>query len=201
MKPVRTIEKLMSGEKVTICAFGDSLTYGWMVTKGYLDYMKEMLHSEYPDAEVKFLNRGVPGDTAHDGLRRIREVTGKPADLVLVQFGLNDLYSGFSGEEFQSNLELIVKEINSSMKTEIALLTSVYLKMMAEYSHVLKFYERINKVAEKYSLSVANVHSHWEYMIKAGADFFSLVQRDGVHPTEDGYRLFAEGVMKILARQ
>ena len=43
MKAIKTIKKLEEGYTVTIAALGDSLTYGWLVNKGYLDYFKEML--------------------------------------------------------------------------------------------------------------------------------------------------------------
>jgi len=198
MKPVKTIGKLLSGETVKITAFGDSLTYGWMVGKGYIDFLHEMLKEKYPGSDVVFLNRGVPGDTARDGLRRIKEVTSKTADLVLVEFGLNDLYTGYSDGEFLKNLELIIRDIRESMDAEIVLLTSVYVRMAPEYSRMLEFYKTINLAAEKHSLPVVNVHSYWEYKVQSGIDFYRLVQADGVHPTEEGYRLFAEAVMSML---
>lgn len=198
MKPLKTLEKISSGKPVKITAFGDSLTYGWMVNRGYIDFLGDMIRKEYPNSSVEFINRGVPGDTAKDGLRRISEVTKKNADLVMVQFGLNDIYTGFSADQFQDNIEKIVKEIRSAMDTEIALLTSVYINMPREYAAVLEFYKRLSMVGEKYGLAVAHVHSWWEHCIQKGADIYSLVQGDGVHPTEEGYRLFAEAVMRLF---
>ncbi|HPS56584.1 MAG TPA: SGNH/GDSL hydrolase family protein [Spirochaetota bacterium] len=198
MKPVKAISKMSSGEPLKITAFGDSLTYGWMVSKGYLDYLGELISSTYPESRVEILNRGVPGDTALDGFSRMkRDVKGDRADLVLVQFGLNDAYTGFSPDEFESNLERIITELKSSFNPEIALLTSVYIKM-PEYRHVLHYYDRILMLAERYSLPVARVHKYWEGKVAGGADFYKLVQGDGVHPTEEGYKLFAEAVMDIF---
>ena len=48
IRPEKTIAKLKSGEDVKIVAIGDSLTYGWQVSKGYLDFLKEMLKKRYP---------------------------------------------------------------------------------------------------------------------------------------------------------
>lgn len=198
MKPVKTINKMSSGEPVKITAFGDSLTYGWMVSRGYLDYLKEMIAADYPASRVEILNRGVPGDTALDGLSRLnRDAARDQADLVLVQFGLNDAYTGFSPYEFESNLDRIISELKSLFNPEIVMLTSVYMKM-PEYRHVLKYYDRILRLAEKYSLATVLVHKYWETKVAAGADFYKLVQGDGVHPTEEGYRLFAEAVMEIF---
>ena len=198
VKQLKIIEKISSAKPVKIIAFGDSLTYGWMVNRGYIDFLSDMIREEYPDSSVKFINRGVPGDTAKDGLRRISEVTGKEADLVMVQFGLNDIYTGFTADQFQDNIEKLIKEIRGAMDTEIALLTSVYINMPREYAAVLEFYKRINTAGEKHGLAVANVHSWWEHCIQKGTDIYSLVQGDGVHPTEEGYRLFAEAVMRLF---
>ena len=60
-----------SGRELIIAALGDSLTYGWMTERGYLDYLKTMFDTKYPDSSYKILNRGIPGDTAEDGLRRV----------------------------------------------------------------------------------------------------------------------------------
>lgn len=198
MKPVKAISKMTSGEPLKITAFGDSLTYGWMVSKGYLDYLAEFIHSSYKESRVEILNRGVPGDTALDGFSRLkRDVSRDRADLVLVQFGLNDAYTGFSPDEFEVNLERIINELKSSYDPEIALLTSVYIKM-PDYRRVLQYYDRILMLADKYSLPSAQVHRYWEAKVAGGADFYKLVQGDGVHPTEEGYRLFAEAVMKLF---
>ncbi|MDQ1278360.1 MAG: hydro protein [Thermodesulfobacteriota bacterium] len=43
VRPQRTIEKLQRGGKVVIAALGGSLTQGWMVRRGYIDFLKEML--------------------------------------------------------------------------------------------------------------------------------------------------------------
>ncbi len=196
MKPLNAIEKLSSGIPLKITAFGDSLTYGWMVRKGYIDYLKEFIRLRYPVSNVEILNRGVPGDTALDGFSRMkRDVIHDRAELVLVQFGLNDAYTGFSPDEFETNIERIIRELQSSFNPEVVLVTSVYLKM-PEYGRVLQYYDRIMRLGEKYSLSVAPVHKYWEKRVAEGADFYKLVQGDGVHPTEEGYRLFAQGLME-----
>lgn len=198
MKPVKAISKMSSGEPLKITAFGDSLTYGWMVSKGYLDYLRDLIFSRYPESKVEILNRGVPGDTALDGYSRLkRDVLRDRADLVLVQFGLNDAYTGFSPDEFEANLERIINELKSSFDPEIALLTSVYIKL-PDYRRVLQYYDRILMLAEKYSLPSVQVHRYWEVKVAGGADFYKMVQGDGVHPTEEGYRLFAEAVMGLF---
>ena len=53
IKPVNTIKKLLSGIPVVIAALGDSLTYGWMVNKGYLDFLGEMIDERFSGCQVQ----------------------------------------------------------------------------------------------------------------------------------------------------
>jgi lysophospholipase L1-like esterase len=71
IRPRRTIEKLEAGGPVRFVALGDSLTYGWQEDRGYLDCLEEVLMQRYPRAAPRILNKGVPGDTAAEGLRRV----------------------------------------------------------------------------------------------------------------------------------
>jgi lysophospholipase L1-like esterase len=53
-------------------------------------------------------------------------------------------------------------------------------------------------LGEDYRIPVVPVHEYWKKTIRDGILFESLVQYDGVHPTEEGYRLMAEAVMKLF---
>ncbi|TFH37986.1 MAG: SGNH/GDSL hydrolase family protein [Chrysiogenales bacterium] len=195
----RTKSKLSSGTPVRIVALGDSLTQGWMVRKGYLEFLREMLAERYISGNVIIVNRGVPGDTAEGGLMRLgREVLDADPDLVFVQFGLNDAYTGVSPERYQRTISTIVDRILADTDAEVLLVTSVPLMHGEEDFMAESYYSRIEAVAEERGLPVARVHRYWKRKISGGVDFRSLVQGDGVHPNIEGYRLMAEAIMEKL---
>jgi len=199
MKLGRTVQKLISGENVKIAALGDSLTYGWMTEFGFLDYLKTMIEKKFPDSRFQILNRGIPGDTAEDGLRRIdNDVIRLLPDLVFVQFALNDAYSDFSPEEFQKNMESIILKIREKSDPEIALLTSSALLNPGENRLAGEFYRKIFETGAKFNLPVASVNEYWEKKISSGIKHLLLVQGDGIHPTEKGYELMAEAVFELF---
>ena len=100
MKALQSIRRLSSGQAFQLAALGDSLTSGWMVQKGYLDYLAEMLESNYPNTQITIANFGLPGDTARGGLFRLqRRIIKDTPDAVLIQFGINDLYSDISVDD------------------------------------------------------------------------------------------------------
>lgn len=199
MKPERTIEKLNAGTPIVMVAFGDSLTYGWMVSKGYLDYFKEKIAEKYPDSKMSLINRGIPGDTAQGGTQRVeRDVIRRKPDCTLVQYALNDAFVGYSPERFKANIETIVTNIREQCDSEIVLVSSVCLGSEKENVFIERFYNQLEALARDYQLSYARVHEYWKKKIVEGVDFGSLVQFDDVHPNTEGYRFMAEAVMEIF---
>jgi lysophospholipase L1-like esterase len=194
----KTIHKLKTGQDLKIVALGDSLTYGWMVEKGYLDFLKEMLIAKYPKSILKIINRGIPGDTAEGGLRRLHDhVLKADPDLVFIQFALNDAFSGYPVERFQSNIMTITGKIKDDTSSETLLLTSTALddrdKHIAE-----KYYSSLKDIAEKEDIPIVLVHEYWEKRISEGIQFSTLVQADHVHPSVEGYRLMAEAIVEAF---
>jgi lysophospholipase L1-like esterase len=199
MKPDQTIKKLAEGTPLKIVALGDSLTYGWMVRKGYLDFLEEMFMEKYPRCSVTFINRGIPGDTAEGGLYRLRtDVLDEDPDCVIVQFALNDAFTGYPVERFKNNVESIITGIRENTSSEIVLVTSVYMTSDHENSIAGPFYEKLAELAGSSRCSIARVHDYWRERVTAGAEFRRLVQADMVHPTVEGYRLMAEAIMEIF---
>jgi len=194
-----TLNKLKSGEKVQIVALGDSLTYGWMTQYGFLDYLEILIKKKYPDSQFVIINKGVPGDTAIDGLQRLdRDVIRLSPDLVFIQFALNDAYSGFAINDFQKNIESIIVKIKDKLNSEIALLTSVAIHDNTMNKTADEFYAKISESGEKYNLPVIRVHEYWKKKISSGIKHSQLVQYDGVHPTNKGYELMGEAVFELF---
>lgn len=199
LKPEKTIDKLKTGAPVTIAALGDSLTNGWMVEKGYIDFLKEMIVRKYPRADFTIINRGIPGDTAEGGLHRLSsDVLDKNPDLTFIQFALNDAFCGCPSERFRGNVLSIIDNIRNRTASEILLLTSVALDNEQAIRLVDKFYESLKDISENKGVPIARVHEYWQKRISEGTLFHTLVQADRVHPTVEGYRLMAEAIMEVL---
>jgi acyl-CoA thioesterase-1 len=194
-----TIKKLQSGSAVTIVALGDSLTSGWMVARGYTEFLRDMLMSRFPRADVALINSGIPGDTAPGGLYRLQQdaLSYRP-DLVLVQFALNDAFCGCTVAEYRHAIEAIVERILQESSAEVLLLTSTLPEDPEEQTVVTPFYAALQDIAREKGCGVALVDELWRAAIVAGTPHDSLVLYDRVHPSEAGYRLMAEAVMACL---
>ena len=199
IKPTRTISKLISGTPITIVALGDSLTQGWMVSQGYIDFLEQRLRLKFPKSKFKLVNSGIPGDTADSGLYRLMgDVLYYNPDCVFIQYAINDAFSGFTEQQFKKNIKGIIEKIKENADTDIILITSGYIGDNADNRRVEGYYQQLTVLGEDYCIPVAQVHEYWKKKIADGIPFESLVQYDGVHPTEEGYMLMAEAVMKLF---
>jgi lysophospholipase L1-like esterase len=199
MKCHNTIRKLQSGEKTVIAALGDSLTYGWMVRKGYLDFLEEMLREKYPASDFRILNRGIPGDTSRGGLERLQhQVMEHEPHLVMLQFGLNDALAGFTPQAFYYTMKSLVDDIRGKIPAEILLMTSVKPLDRELEALAAPYYKMIEDLAGTESLPVVLVHRYWEEQIAGGVSHRDLVQEDMAHPTVQGYWLMARAIMEFL---
>ena len=195
----KTIAKLQSGSDVTIVALGDSLTSGWMVARGYTEFLRDMLMGRFPKADVRIINSGIPGDTATGGLYRLQQdALSYSPDLVLVQFALNDAFCGCSLAEFRVAIEAIVERIRQESSAEVLLLTSTLPADDSELDVVAPFYAVLKDIAREKGCGVALVDEHWADAIAGGTPHDSLVLYDRVHPSEAGYLLMAEAVRCCL---
>ncbi len=199
MKAERTIGLLRSGGPVTLAALGDSMTRGWLVRKGYLDYLEDMLHREYPGSRLRIVNEGIPGDTADCGLYRLEtDILDANPDCVLVQYAINDASLGFTTGQFKRTIRDIVEKIRRSGQAEIVLVTSSFIGDNRENGIVEEYYRQLSDLGAEEGIPVARVHEHWKRKVEEGVDWRSLVQFDFVHPTTEGYRYMAEAVMEVF---
>ena len=199
IRPANTINKLIDGTPVTIVALGDSLTQGWMVSKGYVDFLKEILSIKFPKSRFELINSGMPGDTADSGLSRLQwDVFNYNPDCVFIQYALNDAFSGFAELQFKNIIRAIIDKIKEKGNADIVLITSGYIGNNDDNLHVEGYYRQLEMLGEDYGLSVVLTHEYWKKKIRDGVLFGSLVQHDGVHPTEEGYRLMAEAIVELF---
>ena len=187
--------RLEIGSAITIAGLGDSLTQGWMVKKGFFDRFCDRLSEKHPKAEIKRINAGIPGDTAAGGLYRLDRLISQFPDWVVVQFALNDCYSGVDVADFEQSIEsiakkLLQKEIVPILATSCPVLDSGFLESADQ------FYSAIAQVGDRLKVLVARLDEYWLQNQPPRPE--ALYQWDGVHPTDEGHALMAEGLLKSV---
>jgi acyl-CoA thioesterase-1 len=195
----RTVADLQNGCDVTIVAFGDSITAGYAVRRGFPSFWKEMLTRKYPDAHIELINSGVSGDTTMNGIARlVWAVLAYEPDLVTINFGINDCVLGPGLEEFEANLVEMVRRIRAGPASEILLLSSQPLETPPYDRLVLDYYQAIERVAMEMDVGFVNVCRAWMQRIKAGTPLGSFLIPGLDHPNEAGYKITAEELMRLF---
>jgi acyl-CoA thioesterase-1 len=195
----RTVSLLEAGEQVRIVSFGDSITAGFAVRRGFDHFWLEMLRKKYPRSEVSLKNEGVCGATSFDGLARLDwSVVAHAPDIVTVNFGINDMYMGIRLGEFKSNLIEITEKIIEGSKSEILLLSSEPLLTPKFDEIVLSYYQTLEDVAEEMGLGFVDVYGAWMRKVAEGVPLESLILPGLDHPNESGYKIIAEELMRFF---
>lgn len=195
----RTVGDLQNGCDVTIVAFGDSITAGFAVRRGFPSFWKEMLQKKYPEAKIEMINSGTSGDTTMDGLARLDwSVLSYEPDLVTINFGINDCVLGLGLEEFEMNFVEMVRRIRAGPGSEVLLLSSQPLETPPYDRLVLDYYQAIERVAREMDVGFVDVYGAWMERVRKGTPLGSLILPGLDHPNEAGYRIIAEELMKLF---
>ena len=194
-----TLTDLRNGCDVTIVAYGDSITAGYAVRRGFPTFWKEMLVQKYSGVRIEMINSGVSGDTTMDGLARLDwAVLSYEPDLVTINFGINDCVFGLGLEEFEANLVEMIRRIRAGPASEILLLSSQPLETSPYDRLVLDYYQAIERVAKEMDVGFVNVYGAWMERMHQGTPLSSLIIPGLDHPNEAGYRIIAEELMRLF---
>ena len=195
----RTRRDIESGADATIVCFGDSITAGYAVRRGFPSFLLESLRQRFPDSKIEMINSGISGDTSQDGLSRLDwAVLSYEPDLVTINFGINDCVLGLSLEEYEMNLVEMVRRIRAGPDSEILLLSSQPLESPPYDQRVLDYYQTVETVAKEMNVGFVDVYGAWMKRVQAGMPLDSLILPGLDHPNEAGYRIIAEELMSLF---
>lgn len=200
--------------KNVVC-FGASLTAGTVS----FDYL-ELLRARPALADFQFINHGVNGDLAWNGLQRLDKVVADKPDYVTILIGTNDVnatmsdrnwvrYKSFNHlptrptlEWYESNMEQIVKRLKNETQARIALLSLAVIgeDLNHEANRKVNLYnETIRRIAHNEQVSYLPLHEEMiAYLLQHDGDRAQLPPRleyrDGLHNTGNALALHSSGL-------
>jgi acyl-CoA thioesterase I len=167
-----------SNDSLTLVAFGDSLTAGYMLKPNESFPAQLQMALEAKGHKVQVVNAGVSGDTTAGGLDRLAWTLQTGADAVILELGANDALRGLDPKVPRENLDKILTAI--AAKKIPVLLAGMKAPGNWGAEYVKSFDAIYPDLAAKHSTPL------YPFFMDGVALNPALVLSDGLHPSAAG---------------
>lgn len=217
--------KNVDNEKFTIGYIGGSVTNGTGASDenntSWRGLTRDWIKSSFPNADIVDINAAIGATGSIYGLYRADShlIKEKAPDLCFIEFAINDSpgYDAIEGNTIHnnySNIESIIRKIYSSNPYAdiIMVVTGDYTTLKSEpTSSIPRFGNTHTELAEYYDLPVIYVgrelaktiykenNNTWPSTINEA--IWTKYFIDTVHPTDEGYKIYAQTVINYLETQ
>jgi acyl-CoA thioesterase-1 len=173
--------------QVRVLALGDSLTagYGLSPRSAFPAVLEEMLKAE--GLAVSVTNAGISGDTTASARARLgRYLAADPPQACIVALGANDALRGLNPEQAEANLAAILTEL-TSRGVKVLLAGWWASPEWSTHRYANSFNEIYPRLAARFGVDLYP-------SFLAGVIDDSRLTMDGLHPTNQGVRIMAQGI-------
>ncbi|MBV9849384.1 MAG: SGNH/GDSL hydrolase family protein [Armatimonadetes bacterium] len=199
--------KLKARKPVTVAWFGGSITEGAGASNGdetsYRGLVGHWFTTTFPQSHVTNVNAAIGGTGSDLGAFRLgRDVLAHRPDLVFVEFAVND--GGAPEAMIDRAMEGIVRQIRrADPDTDICFVYTFVVGWLPEFQagRLVHSVQRDEIVAAHYGLPSVNMAVPAARKLIDGAMTAAEFSKDGVHPTDAGYRIYADALIAFLTQQ
>lgn len=201
-----TFEKrVQSGQPVNIVFFGGSLTWGAQSTDpqntSYRARMAERFAEKYPKGKLRFWDSAIGGTGSQLGIFRLdRDVLARKPDLVFLEFTVNDGAYDQPHPDRLASYEAIVRKLVAADIPVVQVIFPVKPDVLPNPPARPLDIEH-KKIAALYHLPSANAVELVQKRVQEGKATPNTLwdnPKDGTHPGDNGYMLYAEAAWNAL---
>jgi lysophospholipase L1-like esterase len=191
---------------IVYVALGDSTGAGvGAVEGGYVVRLYQRMLQQRPGSQL--VNVCVSGATTADVLRdQLDKGVAKNPQLVTLGIGINDVGHSVPLEKFSENFEHILSTLKEKTQAEIVVsnipdvssapvvpsaLRNQYHRQIETFNH------RLQEIANRHGVTVFDIYSITARALPTHPEYFS---RDGFHPSDAGYELWAVEMWPTIER-
>ncbi len=205
-EPIITGGTEMKTGPITYVALGDSTGAGvGAVAGGYVLRLYNRMLETRPGSQL--FNLCVSGATTDEVLRgQLNQGVAKNPDLVTLGIGINDIGHGLTIEQFAENYDRILSTLKEKTTAQIVVTNipdissaPVIASVMRDRYHqqIVEFNQRLEEIASRHGVTVFDIYSITTRELPSHPEYFS---RDGFHPSDQGYELWAIEMWPTIAR-
>ncbi len=191
-KPLENSTAQTPSTKKIILFFGNSLTagYGLEMDKAFPALIQAKVDTL--GLNYKVVNAGLSGETTASGNTRIDWVLNQKVDIFVLELGGNDGLRGISIEETRKNLQQMIDKIKAKYQDCQIVLAGMQIPPNMGQDYTASFRAVFPEIAEKNEVMLI------PFLLADVGGEPELNQPDGIHPNEEGHKIVAENVWKIL---
>lgn len=179
-----------SAKPLTIVAFGDSLTAGYMLpaAHAFANVLQEALRKNGLDVTVT--NAGVSGDTTTGGLERLDWSVPDGTDGVILELGANDMLRGEDPAIPRKNLETMIQRLQA--RRIPVFLAGMLASPTLGDAYVRSFNAIYPDLARQYGLPL------YPFFLNGVVGQAKLQLSDGAHPNAEGVDAMVRGILPSI---
>ena len=172
--------------------FGDSITAGYGI--GEANAFPALIQQKIDSLSWNFkaVNGGSSGETSAGGVSRIDWMLRQPISVFVLELGGNDGLRGIDLDATKQNLQKIIDKVEAEYPNVSIVITGMQVPPNLGPEYTGKFKKMYPKLAEENNAELVPY-----FLDDLGGDS-TLMQSDGIHPTEAGHKVLAEKTWDVL---
>lgn len=186
-----TVASVASANPLKLLVVGDSISAGYGVAsgEGWVDLLPKSL-----TVDMDVTNASISGETTVGGLARFDGLLSKHSpDIVVIELGGNDGLRGYPLKRIAQNLDSMINAAKSSGSCGVVLLgMRIPPNYGARYSD--GFFNIYSELANQHNLEYVS------FFLQDVADQPKLMQKDGIHPTQEAQPKLVENALPAIQR-
>jgi len=196
---------LFIGDSITDCGRRDlAAPHG----DGYVNIARSLLLARYPNLHLRFINRGVSGNTTRDlAARWQRDVLAEQPDWLSIMIGINDVWRAFGPNVHEAvplfEYEATLRELLQRVQHE----TTARLILMEPYMIEADQSVSMRRQMDQYAAVVRELAIHYDaVLVRTQAAFDVVLEHtvpagwapDYIHPNHPGHAVIALAWLRAI---
>jgi len=196
---------LFIGDSITDCGRRDlAAPHG----DGYVNIASSLLLARYPNLHLRFINRGVSGNTTRDlAARWQRDVLAEQPDWLSIMIGINDVWRAFGPNVHEAvplfEYEATLRELLQRVQHE----TTARLILMEPYMIEADQSVSMRRQMDQYAAVVRELAIHYDaVLVRTQAAFDVVLEHtvpagwapDYIHPNHPGHAVIALAWLRAI---
>lgn len=181
-----------SADPKVILFFGDSLTagFGLSTNEAFPALVEKKCMAN--GTPCKVINAGLSGETSAGGLTRIEWILRQPIDVFVLELGANDGLRGLPLDQTRKNLQAIIDKVRVKYPDVKIVIAGMMVPPNMGPDYTNDFRKIYPELANKNNATLI------PFLLEDVAGYEKLNLADGIHPNQEGHKIVADNVYKIL---